>query len=1118
MGNNSSISKLRTKSFQILRGTNSSSPTDGRYSSENSTEPVENGLPGIMKSYQQTREPSLRTPRQSEQRSLSPPPKGSASPETNDQGENKDGGIQSHLTISAPSYRNPSPGQQSDSLKGYIFQDIPMSCQLGGAQDTPHMIEEHSAFDTPDANSSAKRTADQSEAFSFSVRGRSRSSSLRSPLVSALDPVPETTGPEKGTGCNGPVMNQGTSKSRKLEDDFLVDSEEDNETAKNIAASVNQVVLNLNNSEDNFLVDSEDDDQSGSTKDSKPQLRVWKNLKVQNSERMVSNFLEDSSDEEAHGAPCPSKEKASDFLKDSDDEDEEEGQSKNNLTIQQQDPNFKTPPKQRRPSISSASSQASSLQSFQSTKAKRGSLAVGSLSTQREPSYSLSSNTSTPVLSPVFCPNLSASDSSSEESFGSGDDVCDFADEIQVSKEEMEEVPELYMSQSCHQGEEEETNLPEEVRLRQALQKTQNLHFGLQTESAQDLMVASLHPKIYQPGETILQEGEESEDFYLVIGPRDAEVEVFAKERSLCRLGVGKYFGERTLVYGHGRTRNATIKAAADSPAVEVVSIGPKDFVHWEDFRRYLLIRQVPFLVKLPPEEQRHISQILHHETFHDGDYIVKQGDLGDKFYMIIKGEAKVLQKLDESLGTEATKAEPPKLITSLYEGNFFGELSLLLNQPRNASVVAQGTVNCVYITKDDFKEALSASEFQKFMEKHTGSLLRKIEQRKDLQLQRETSRRLSASGRRRRSRRSSAEGLVRESFITTHHLVKGRLSTGEQCVNKYMVIGELGRGQYGIVYKVKHTESNEIFAMKALDLKSNKNRKDIIAESTRREIAVMKKLRHRNLVAVWEAIADPSSSQVYIIQEFVHQGPLMTESFNCDALPTSKCRRYFRDVLNGLAFLHSYNVVHGDIKPANLLLAADNTVKIADFGSAIMRDASDEDTFKTNRYATSLFGTPAYMAPELFSAERAKVKEVLKAWTDLWSVGVTLFQMITGFLPFSAGNELELAHKVMHLQPEFPEDMAWEPSLRNLVNRLLEKNPKDRIPMKEILEHEWVTYDGLEPMEAFDDEEFLTLEVTEDDLHGALSQDTRDAAKSHSPIPEIQKVLDDSESDSGGG
>ncbi|CAM9405735.1 unnamed protein product, partial [Phaeothamnion confervicola] len=567
-----------------------------------------------------------------------------------------------------------------------------------------------------------------------------------------------------------------------------------------------------------------------------------------------------------------------------------------------------------------------------------------------------------------------------------------------------------------------------------------------------------------------------------------AAVAEAAGEKEVCHLHVGQYFGEMALVYSDQGRRSATVRAA--SAVVDTVSVGKEDFDKWTEFKIYLLMKEVPLLANMPPATLVAIQRMLHYADFAPRQYIVRQGEQGDAFYMITKGVVEVLEADPHS----HTGAE--KCVVQMYEGHYFGELALIYDEPRNASVRAVGRVSCMYIKAEDFRSCLNEKRFQEVLEEVAIQRAIYREQREDQRAMLKAKLRVrnaanangggvgggnrpfglnkslsggtlnaiaagnggsgfgggfggdssggpspgsaadstdlpsigSATGTlygpSTASPTPSSLAVRRNSFRETAKVVKRRLENGMRIINKYRVVEELGRGAYGTVHLCQHEETGQFFAMKVLDKKKRGHRREQLAKSLRREVAAMKKLRHPNIVTLWEVIDDPRAQQLYMIQDYVERGPLLREGNVVPPMTMAEARRKFMDCVRGLHYLHKHQIIHGDVKPANLLVSKDGGVKIADFGAAVVsqNDVDDPQDIKNQK----LISTPAFMAPELFG-EHA-ITRVSPA-SDVWALGVTLYQMVYGRLPFWSpnGSHFELEYLIGRRELAFPSPAEME-------------------------------------------------------------------------------------------
>ncbi|KAF0736599.1 hypothetical protein AaE_008991 [Aphanomyces astaci] len=616
--------------------------------------------------------------------------------------------------------------------------------------------------------------------------------------------------------------------------------------------------------------------------------------------------------------------------------------------------------------------------------------------------------------------------------------------------------------------------------------------FANLSQSQQEQVLKALKPITFKDGETIVKQGDRGERFFMIAkGEAVVTKLIDGKERMVTHLYAGHYFGELALIYDDPRT------ASVGPGGVELLYLTQKDFQQVGKVHLSLMLQQVPLLAHLSARDQDVVLTKLkphaHVATSSSGyqgkghwtgpslgEYIVRQGEEGTRFYMITRGQAAVIE----------TDAGEDKELTRLYEGHVFGEMSLIYKEPRTASVVAVGPVKCLYLTKEDFDECLLSERFQRviqhaYIEKATRRAMRN-----------KTNRLLRHSAtaeyvhhdlsppplctvqsprqcdlipcRNATSFTDSAtpNDLPRHSIaLETSTLRKHRLANGETVVNKYVIKGELGKGSFGTVKLCANEEDGQLYAVKIMHktfVQRMANREDSLQDALRREVAIMKKLDHRNVVRLVEVIDDPSSQKVYLVQEYIEKGNL-AEVAGGAPLPEALARKYLRDMLCGLQYLHFHKVVHRDIKPENILVTSDDVAKIADFGAArmVMNEAETLTVAKGTPVIDTYTCIVAFMAPEMFNIDA----EYTGPSVDVWSLGATLFMLVFGHPPWSADNEIELADKVQRDELTFPEGVVLEPHLKNLLTRMLTKDPERRIVLADVINHEWVTCEGSHPI-----------------------------------------------------
>jgi serine/threonine-protein kinase len=233
-----------------------------------------------------------------------------------------------------------------------------------------------------------------------------------------------------------------------------------------------------------------------------------------------------------------------------------------------------------------------------------------------------------------------------------------------------------------------------------------------------------------------------------------------------------------------------------------------------------------------------------------------------------------------------------------------------------------------------------------------------------------------------------------------------------------------------GKVYKVRNTISDRVEAMKILlpDLAGQKE----LADRFLREIKVLASLHHPNIAALRTALT--LDNQLVMIMEFV-DGVTLSSRLNQGAIPPALAVKYIDQVLDALSYAHKQNIIHRDIKPANMMLTPDGTVKLMDFG--IARSASDRSLTMTG----TTLGSLNYMPPEQVKGDPADNR------SDLYSLGVSLYEMVTGQLPFTA--ESNYAMMAAHLQEVPKPPIVLRPGIPQTLNQIivmaLAKDPGQR-------------------------------------------------------------------------
>ncbi|XP_042416150.1 mitogen-activated protein kinase kinase kinase 5-like [Zingiber officinale] len=251
-----------------------------------------------------------------------------------------------------------------------------------------------------------------------------------------------------------------------------------------------------------------------------------------------------------------------------------------------------------------------------------------------------------------------------------------------------------------------------------------------------------------------------------------------------------------------------------------------------------------------------------------------------------------------------------------------------------------------------------------------------------------------------------------------------------------------LGSGTFGNVYEATNRLTGALCAMKEVNIIPDDPKSAECLKQLEQEIKFLSQFKHPNIVQYYgtETIED----QLYIYLEYVHPGSINKYVRQyCGAMTESVVRNFTRHILNGLIYLHSKNIMHRDIKGANLLVDVNGVVKLADFGMAKHLSGAAP--------ALSLKGSPFWMAPEMLQATMNKEIGYDLA-VDIWSLGCTIIEMFTGKHPWSDLEGPQAMFKVLQKDPPIPETLSSEG--KNFLQRCFHRNPAERPTANMLLEH----------------------------------------------------------------
>ena len=226
------------------------------------------------------------------------------------------------------------------------------------------------------------------------------------------------------------------------------------------------------------------------------------------------------------------------------------------------------------------------------------------------------------------------------------------------------------------------------------------------------------------------------------------------------------------------------------------------------------------------------------------------------------------------------------------------------------------------------------------------------------------------------------------------------------------------------------------------------------MAAQIKKEIAIMKSITHPHVVSIKEVFA--TSSKIFLVIELVEGGELF-EYMNEVHMGEDQARFFFKQLVEGLLFCHRNNVCHRDLKPENLLLDRNGNLKISDFGLSTMYVGTENDDDSRVQLLHTTCGTPNYVAPEILESKGYDGR-----MADVWSVGVILYVMIAGYLPFEEETIPALFAKIKRARYTIPD--FFSPAAKDLLSRILVADPNARLTLENVEKHDWMQGPAVAP------------------------------------------------------
>ncbi|XP_017577890.1 cGMP-dependent protein kinase 2 [Pygocentrus nattereri] len=530
-------------------------------------------------------------------------------------------------------------------------------------------------------------------------------------------------------------------------------------------------------------------------------------------------------------------------------------------------------------------------------------------------------------------------------------------------------------------------------------------------------MVDCMYEKIYTANQLVIQEGEPGNYLYVLAA---GLLEVIQNGKHLGQMQPGTAFGELAILYNCKRT--ATVKAvtkshiwALDRQTFQSIMMRSTQARHEEYFS---FLRSVSLLKDLPEEKLSKIVDCLEIDYFDKGDYIIREGEEGNTFFIIAKGEVSV---------TQSTEGCPePQEIKTLGVGDYFGEKALISEDVRSANIVAkENDTQCLVVDRDNFNQMVGTyEELQAYLREY-------VEQ-------------LSISDERRNAVMQSplCEGGPEAAELRSLREKAARLSSCS-FLQQLHIVATLGMGGFGRVELVKLKNEDTAFALKCIKKKhivDTRQQEHIYSEKN-----ILQQTNCNFIVRLFRTFRD--DKYVYMLLEVCLGGELWSILRDMSFFEEATARFCIGCVLEAFDYLHGMGIVYRDLKPENLLLDTEGYVKMTDFGFA-KRIGLGKKTW-------TFCGTPEYVAPEVI------MNKGHDFGADCWSLGILIFELLTGSPPFAGSDPIKIYTMVLHgiEKVDIPKRISKRPE--DLIRRLCRLNPAERLGNKkngiiDIKKHKW--------------------------------------------------------------
>lgn len=519
-------------------------------------------------------------------------------------------------------------------------------------------------------------------------------------------------------------------------------------------------------------------------------------------------------------------------------------------------------------------------------------------------------------------------------------------------------------------------------------------------------LAGALDTIVYEDGEYIIRQGDVGDAFYIIEEGevKCTQIKSTGREVDLLKLKAGDYFGEMALMLNDTRHANCIamnrVKCLSLDRAKFDMLLGSVQEVLAKRMRVRIL-QSVPLLAKLPENKLIKLSNVMRVQSFNDGQYIIKQGEEGSRFYIINEGEVRC---------TRVTGPGKEEELIRLTAQEFFGERALITNEARKANVIACGAVECLVLERSSFQSLLSDVQ----------------DDLVDVMSKREVS---SKGG--------------DDAAKDTEEEVDLKPRTNYE-FKDLKIMRTVGTGTFGRVKMVQHIPSGQVCALKCM------NKSEVVSSHQERNIMAEKNLLFEcsSSVFVLQLLQTFNhKNQIMMLMEFIQGGELWSYIYEktntvkrCQAggFEMSAVKFYAANVILAFKHLHNKGIAYRDLKPENLLVNANGYLKMIDFGFA-KKFPYEKGGHKQDKTYT-LCGTPEYLAPEIVMSKG------YDKGVDYWAYGCLVYELYLGRTPFQADYTTKIFQNIIAADKVLSFPARMDPQHVALVKKLLSVNPAFRL------------------------------------------------------------------------